>query len=215
MLIESSQRGHSPIRSFTRSARDVVLEQAVLNLRKASANLTSSRDSSYNRRPPTASSMCPLQVRVCRPNGRRGVLQPWCVGACVDLMALAPSHDPKGLHSAVMHREAGHPTADPRHASINGRRVRSCSPFFGRSSAERGRGAAKQGCGHEGRGAGALRLCISQSTLASRSIARAARYCQSFAFAVARSLSHTSTLPVVGEGFSMHGMEMLAGRAAH
>ena len=33
-----------------------------------------------------------------------------------------------------------------------------------------------------------------------------------FAFAVARSLSHTSTLPVVGEGFSMHGMEMLAGR---
>ena len=36
-----------------------------------------------------------------------------------------------------------------------------------------------------------------------------------FAFAVARSLSHTSTLPVVGEGFSMHDMEMLAGRAAH
>ena len=50
-----------------------------------------------------------------------GVLQPWCVGACVDLMALAPSHDPKGLHSAVMHREAGHPAADPRHASIKGR----------------------------------------------------------------------------------------------
>ena len=121
MLIESCHRGHSPIHSFTRSARDVALEQAVLNLRKASANLISSRDSSYNRRPPTASSMCPLQVRVCRPNGRRGVLQPWCVGACVDLMALAPSHDPKGLHSAVMHREAGHPAADPRHASIKGR----------------------------------------------------------------------------------------------
>ena len=118
-----------------------------------------------------------------------GVLQPWCVGACVDLMALAPSHDPKGLHCAVMHREAGHPTADPRHASINGRRVRSCSPFFGRSSAERGRGAAKQGCGHEGRGAGALRLCISQSTLASRSIARAARYCQAL-----RSLWHAVCL---------------------
>ena len=178
----------------------MALEQEVLNLRRASANLTSSRDSSYNRRPPTASSMCPLHVRVCRPNGRRGVvhvwcmcaagvLQPRCVGACVDLMALAPSHDPKGLHSAVMHREAGHPTADPRHASINGRRVRSCSPFFGRSSAERGRGAAKQGCGHEGRGAGALQLCISQSTLAPRPIARAARYCQAL-----RSLWHAVCL---------------------
>ena len=171
----------------------MVLEQAVLNLRKASANLTSSRDSSYNRRPPTASRVCMCVDR----NGRRrvlhvcaaGVLQPWCVGACVDLMALAPSHDPKGLHCAVMHREAGHPAADPRHASINGRRVRSCSPFFGRSSAERGRGAAKQGCGHEGRGASALRLCISQSTLASRSIARAARYCQAL-----RSLWHAVCL---------------------
>ena len=75
---ELSSRPLSDPFIHARSARDVALEQAVLNLRKASANLTSSRDSSYNRRPPTASSMCPLQVRVCRPNGRRGVLHVCC-----------------------------------------------------------------------------------------------------------------------------------------
>ena len=87
-----------------------------------------------------------------------GVLQPWYVSACVDLMALAPSHDPKGLHSAVMHREAGHPAADPRHASIKGRqcdlaalfsaapRQREAEERLSKGAATRAEGQVHYGC---------------------------------------------------------------------
>ena len=87
-----------------------------------------------------------------------GVLQPWCFGACVDLMALAPSHDPKGLHCAVMHREAGHPAADPRHASIKGRqcdlaalfsaapRQREAEERLSKGAATRAEGQVHYGC---------------------------------------------------------------------
>ena len=71
------------------------------------------------------------------------------------------------------------------------------------AAAERGRGAAKQGCGHEGRCTTAVHLA-EHSSVAVHSEGSA--LLSGFAFAVARSLSHTSTLPVVGEGFSMHGM---------